>query len=204
MPIITIDGNIGCGKSSILNHLHKMHKLPIDLEPIDSWNNYLSKMYDDKIDVFKFQVRIWLDRCWVQERCDKSLIFMERSPLFIKSVFIETAYSLAMINENEYNILLDLHTKTNDLWTSNTYIYLRSSSDNCLKRIKKRNRQSEKNITQEYVQILHDKHEEVFNKSIEKNMNIIVIDVDDKSITEIVNEILQYVKHKFSSLKYNI
>ncbi len=204
MPIVTIDGNIGCGKSSILNHLHKMYKIPIDLEPVESWNNYLTKMYDDKIDVFKFQVRVWLDRCWIQERNDKSVILMERSPLFIQSVFIETAYSLNMISQNEYTILQDLHLKTNDLWTCNIYIYLRSTPENCFKRLKKRNRPSEKNITQEYIQILHDKHEDVYTKASEKNMNIIVIDVDDKTIAEIGNEVLQYVKHNFSNTKYVI
>jgi deoxyadenosine/deoxycytidine kinase len=71
--IITIDGNIGSGKTSVLNYLHKTYKIPIDLEPVDSWNSYLSKLYDEKLDVFKFQVRIWLDRCWVQEKTEKTI-----------------------------------------------------------------------------------------------------------------------------------
>ena len=70
MTIVTIDGNIGSGKSSILNYLHKLYKIPIDLEPVESWSSFLAKLYDNKLDVFKFQVRIWLDRCWVQEKGD--------------------------------------------------------------------------------------------------------------------------------------
>jgi deoxyadenosine/deoxycytidine kinase len=195
MPIITVDGNIGSGKSSILNYLHKYHKISIDLEPVESWNSYLSKQYDDKQDIFKFQVRIWLDRCWVQEKSNKTVILMERSPLFIKETFIETALMLEHINQTEYNMLMDLHKKTDSLWYSNTYIYLRSSPENCMKRIKKRNRACEKSITMEYVQLLHDKHEETYRSAVDAKMNIIYVEVDNKSIADIANEILQLIPY---------
>lgn len=194
MTIITIDGNIGSGKSSILNYLHKTYKISIDLEPVESWNSYLMNMYDKQSDIFKFQVRIWLDRCWVQEKSDK-IILMERSPYFIKNTFIKIAYELKMINDTEYNMLLDLHKKTDTLWTCNTYIYLRSTPENCYKRLRKRNRTSEKNITEDYIKKLHESHEENYKKGIENNMNIIVIDVDNKTISEIGNEILEYLKN---------
>lgn len=194
MTIITIDGNIGSGKTSVLNYLHKTYKIPIDLEPVESWNTYLSKMYDDNIDVFKFQVRIWLDRCWVQEKSDKTTILMERSPYFIKNSFINSAYNLGMITQMEYNILQDLHKKTDNIWTSNTYIYLRSNPENCFKRIKKRGRHSEKNITEEYINTLHDYHEDTYNKALSNNMNIMIIDVDDKNISDIAIEILEYIQ----------
>lgn len=195
MTIITIDGNIGSGKSSILNYLHKTYKISIDLEPIESWNSYLSEMYDKNNDTFKFQVRIWLDRCWVQEKSDK-ITLMERSPYFIKNTFIELAHELQMINDTEYNMLLDLHKKTDTLWSCNTYIYLRSNPENCYRRLRKRNRLSEKNITEEYIKKLHESHEENYKRGIENNMNIIVIDVDDKSISEIANEILEHIQYK--------
>jgi deoxyadenosine/deoxycytidine kinase len=197
MPVITIDGNIGSGKSSVLNYLHKYHKFSIDLEPVESWNTYITKQYDDKQDIFKFQVRIWLDRCWIQEKSDKTMILMERSPYFIKNAFIESATMLGNLSQDEYNILMDLHKKTDALWSCNTYIYLRSSPDNCMKRIKKRNRQSERSITPEYVQLLHDKHEEAYEKAVDTKINIIYIDVDadDKSIADIANEILHYIQY---------
>lgn len=199
MTIITIDGNIGCGKTSVLNYLHKYHKLSIDLEPVDSWNSYLIKMYENKNDVFKFQVRIWLDRCWVQEKSDKTLILMERSPFFIKHTFISTAYDNNMITENEKIILDDLHSKTDSLWSCNTYIYLRSTPDNCMKRIKKRNRPSEKNVTLDYIQQLHNSHEASYQKALNNNMHIIVIDVDDKNVSDIATEIVQFTKTLYNA-----
>ena len=55
MTIITIDGNIGSGKTSVLNYLHKYNKLSIDLEPIESWQQYLKKiqkLMNQKIKIF--------------------------------------------------------------------------------------------------------------------------------------------------------
>lgn len=193
MTIITIDGNIGSGKTSVLTYLHKVHKYSIDLEPIESWNAYLEKLYNDKNDVFNFQVRIWLDRCWIQEKTEKMIILMERSPYFIQNTFIELAYKDKMLTDTEHNMLLDLHQKTNNLWKCNTYIYLRSDPENCIKRIKKRGRQSEQNISSKYIRDLHEFHEKTYENAKKQNMNIVVIDVDNKNINEIANEILEKI-----------
>ena len=58
MSLITIDGNIGCGKTSVLNYLHKFYKYPVDLEPVEEWQPYLDKMYQNKENTFNFQIRI--------------------------------------------------------------------------------------------------------------------------------------------------
>lgn len=190
MTIITIDGNIGCGKTSVLNYLHKYNKLSIDLEPIESWQQYLDKIYSkEKKEIFKFQIRVWLDRCWIQEKQDKSLILMERSPYFIKNTFIKNYYNTNQISENEFIILNNLHSKTDNIWSCGAYIYLRSNPTNCLSRISKRNRQSENQIELEYISSLHDLHETAYNKAVENKMNIIDINVENKTIAEIALEI---------------
>ena len=45
MLIYTIDGNIGSGKSTILNYLHKYKNLQIDLEPLEKWKSFLDNIY---------------------------------------------------------------------------------------------------------------------------------------------------------------
>ena len=202
MPIITIDGNIGSGKTSVLNYLHKFYKLPVDLEPVESWSSYLAKMYDNKDNVFKFQIRVWLDRCWIQEKSDKTIILMERSPHFIQKVFIEAAFNTGMISDKERIILIDLHKKTDNLLSKNIMIYLRSSPENCLKKIKKRNRIAEKNITSDYIELLHEFHEETYKKALEDNIDIICIDIDEKSVSDIGTEVLNAIQKKFSYVKY--
>ena len=196
MVLITIDGNIGAGKSSVLNYLHRNYKIPVDLEPIESWNKYLTDFYNTSSNVFKFQIRVWLDRCWIQEKTENSNIFIERSPRFIQDVFIEVAEEEKMITNTDKEILQCLHKKTNHLWNNSIYIYLQSSPENCLKKIQKRNRPCEKHITKEYIEKLHNKHCNVYEQIIaEKKNKIYCIDVDDKSISEIAHQILQIVNH---------
>lgn len=189
MPIITIDGNIGCYKTSILNYFHKNYKTAIDAEPVDSWNEYLNNIYNSTNSTYNFQIRVWMDRCWIQEKSN-AIILMERSPYFIKKVFVEKAREDKTITEDEYNNILMLHTTTDDLWHPDAYIYLRSDPEICLSRINKRGREAEKNIKLEYIQRIHELHEKNYEEAVKNNKNIIVIDVENKSVSDICSEII--------------
>lgn len=199
MSIITIDGNIACGKTSILNHLHKYMKYPIDLEPVENWQKYLDEIYKENKNMFNFQVKIWLDRCWIQNKNiinDNTInnIFVERNPYFIKNCFIELSKKKNLITETEYNILLELHNKTDNIWKNYKKIYIRSKPEKCYNRIFKRNRKSEDNITLEYLKSIHDYHENAVSKIKD---DVIIINIDNnyetKTIASIVNEILEKI-----------
>jgi len=189
MPIITIDGNIGCCKTSILNYFHKNYKTAIDIEPIESWTEYLKSMYDSDNSTYNFQIKVWIDRCWIQEKSNV-IVLMERSPYFIKNVFVEKAFEDKTINEDEYNNIHKLHKTTDELWQPNAYIYLRSDPEMCYNRIKKRGRESEKNIKLEYIKRIHELHEEKYKVALENNKNIIVIEAENKTIPDICSEIV--------------
>lgn len=199
MSIITIDGNIGCGKTSILNHLHKFMKYPIDLEPVENWQKYLDEIYKENKNMFNFQVKIWLDRCWIQNTNiinDNTInkIFVERNPYFIKNCFIELSKNNNLITDTEYNTLLELHSKTDNIWKNYKKIYIRSRPEKCYNRILKRNRQSENNITLEYLKSIHEYHEKAVSKLKD---DVIIINIDNnyetKTLASIVNEILEKI-----------
>ena len=189
MPIITLDGNIGSCKTSILNYFHKNYKTAIDVEPIDSWTEYLKNMYDTNKSTYNFQIKVWIDRCWIQEKSNV-IVLMERSPYFIKNVFVEKALEDTTISKEEYNNIHKLHKTTDELWQPNAYIYLRSDPEMCYNRIKKRGRESEKNIKLEYIKRIHELHEEKYKDAFENNKNIIVIDAENKTIPDICSEIV--------------
>ena len=189
MPIITLDGNIGCYKTSILNYFHKNYKTAIDIEPVESWCDYLKTIYNTQNSTYNFQIKVWMDRCWIQEK-SKTIILMERSPYFIKNVFVEKAYEDNTITKEEYKNMLTLHKRTDNLWEPDGLIYLRSNPENCFNRIKKRGRESEKNIKLEYIKRIHELHEEKYNEAVKNNKNIICIDVENKSIADICSEII--------------
>lgn len=202
MVIITIDGNIGCGKTGVLNYLHKNYKYPIDLEPVDNWQKYLNKIYNKEknensnlSNIFNFQVRIWLDRCWIQNKIETDIILVERSPSFIKNIFIKNAINDQEITHDESDILNYLHKKTDYLWKNNVYIYLQSNPSSCLNRIIKRNRVSEDKITIKYLEKIHNLHETHYNNMLnDKNNDIYIINVENKTIQTIANEVNDIIK----------
>lgn len=191
MVIITVNGNVGSGKTSVLNYLHRCYKLPIDLEPIEKWTPYLNDFYSENNNntAFKFQVRVWLDRSWIQEKSDKSLIVMERSPFFNRYIFVESVYKEKLITDNEYIILNDLYDKTDSIWSCNTYIYLKSNPENCIERIKRRGRDCEKNVEIDYINSLHNLHENTYQRALDNNLNVICIDIEGKTVAQIAAEI---------------
>jgi len=186
--IVAIDGNIGCGKSSILNHLHKFHKIAVDLEPNDNWN----ELYSDRKDAFRFHVRIWIDRCWIQEKAESNTILIERSPYFIQNAYIISQFHSNMLTFEQYDFLKELHRKTDYLWLGAKYIYLRSSPENCYKKVSK-SRYNDRKIDYDDLKCIHDAHEKAYNDAVQMNANIICIDVDTNKIDEIVGQILNFI-----------
>lgn len=199
MTIITIDGNIGAGKTTILNHLHSNHNIYIDLEPIDKWKPFLDDIYINKKNYFNFQIRVWLDRSWIQEKDNYSTIIMERSPYFIRNTFNESMLNNKLISVQEGVIMNEFYDKTDEIWNSNYYIYIRSSPEKCLERILNRGRENEMNIDINYLKEIHDLHEETYKNAIEEGKNIILIDIENKEIDEITSEIISYIKKIKSS-----
>ena len=193
MPIITIDGNIGVGKTTILNYLNFNYNINIDLEPIDKWKTFLDNIYINKKNFFNFQIRVWLDRSWIQEKDLNVNIIMERSPYFIRNTFNKYMYNNNLITQPEFNILNELYNKTDLIWNPNYYIYLRSDPNKCLKRIISRGRENEQNITFDYLNDIHNLHEETYKQILENNKNIICIDIENKSLEEIANIIIKYL-----------
>lgn len=193
MPIITIDGNIGAGKTTILNYLHHNYNIFIDLEPVDKWKSYLDNIYIYNKNYFNLQLRVWLDRSWIQEK-NKTLMLMERSPFFIRNTFNTYLYNNNLISNHEYLIINELYDKTDEIWKSNFYIYLRSNPNSCLERILKRGRENETNITIDYLNDIHNLHEETYKKALDLNMNILIIDIENKTLEEISSIILKFIK----------
>ena len=190
MPIFTIDGNIGCGKSTVLEYLHTHYVLPIDLEPVKKWQPYLNDMYYHNKGACEFQIRVWLDRCWIQPKQD-SVLIMERSPYFQKNVFIPINKENNRLSEREVNMLNEMYDKSSQIWNPCGYIYLRSNPDNCMKRIEKRSRESEESIDKKYIDRLHELHEGAYFWSVSNGYPMVCVDVENKTVAEIANNVYQ-------------
>jgi len=193
MTIITVDGNIGSGKSTVLRHLHTKFGTPVDLEPVEKWAPYLRELYANRGRcAFEFQVRVWLDRCWVQHRGSHPL-FMERSPYFQDRVFVATNYLIGRLSPREHELLQQLYRHVLGLWSPALYIYLRSAPHACCARIQRRNRNSEEHIDPEYIALLHQQHEDAYCHAVRIGLRVIVIDVEGKNPDQIADEVIRGV-----------
>jgi thymidine kinase len=194
MPIITVDGNIGCGKSTVLEYLHTRYGLAVDLEPVRKWRSFLNDLYEHGRSAFEFQVRVWLDRCWIQVRPNQSNLIMERSPYFQSRVFVPTNYAEKRITESELNTLNEMYHMSMGMWSPGFYIYLRSQPAKCMERIGIRHRESEDKIQESYIKSLHNLHESAYIDAVANGKSVLCIDVEDKTIEQIADEIYQALR----------
>lgn len=189
MNIYCVDGNVGAGKSTVMEYMHKTHGIPVDLEPVSKWQPYLEDMYYRNKGSFEFQVRVWMDRCWIQSYTHTTPMLMERSPLFQRDVFVPINYKNGRISEREYTNLLEMYNKSMSTWSPKGYIYIRSDPEKCYTRIHERSRTSEEAIPLEYIKMLHEYHEETYAKAVKAGFNIVVVDMEGKTVEQVGDDI---------------
>ena len=185
-----IEGNIGVGKSTLIERLKKTLKrtnttqrIKFLTEPLNVWTNYngvnmLQKFYDNPTkNALKFQLLTFMSVYeQIMDNYDKyDILVCERSPYTIRHVFIEMLYNNGHLTEIEYKLLtdfIDIILKHSNL--KYRFIYLNASSQTCLKRIKTRNRPEEQDIKIEYLDNLKKYHDNYFkHNKYTKILNII-------------------------------
>jgi len=194
-----IEGNIGSGKSTVLDYIKNKHgdKIEIIKEPIDVWN----KVYDDKgnsvfelfckdpqkysyiFQYFVFQTRI--------RSCDHpqltKLRFSERSVLTDRHVFMKSMIKKKFISYIEYNCYMELYD-----WLVSKFkkpdgiIYLKTDFNICYDRKNIRSRKGEETVDIDYLKLIHDNHEEWLNK--DNSIPIFIVDGND-TLENIYNKI---------------
>jgi deoxyadenosine/deoxycytidine kinase len=194
MNIYTVDGNIGAGKSSVLEYIHKHYRIPIDLEPVEKWQPYLEDMYYRGKGAFEFQVRVWLDRCWIQSYTHTTPMLMERSPLFQRDVFVPVNLEKGRVTQREYESILEMYNRSMATWTPQAYIYIRSDPLKCAERVKQRGRNSEEGIPDIYLQRLHALHEDTYNSLAMNGCKVVAVDMENKTIPEVAAEVVDALK----------
>jgi len=170
--IISIEGNIGSGKSSVIKELKKKYKQFYYLEePVDSWTSVkddngktiLDLFYGDNTRwAYTFQNLAYITRVkQILAIKDKyEYIVMERSIFTDRNVFARIMEQDGHINKIEKGLYDQWFEFLNKDVKVDGYIYIKADPKTSLERIRKRNRQGEENITLEYLEKLHKAHNE--------------------------------------------
>ena len=209
IPIVSIEGNIAAGKSTLLNFLREnmTYKVVTLKEPIDAWqnlngSNLLSLMYENPNKYsFIFQMYVLLTN--LQQQTQKSegdvnVKIIERHIGF--KFFIENSYQLENLSEIEFSVLSEwskyLLSSPHLNMTAELIVYLKTSPATCYERIKKRQRNEEQCITLDYLTRLHEIHEQFMMNHSQK---VIVIDAnpDKEDMTSEYNGIMKDIMNYF-------
>ncbi len=211
--IISIEGNIGSGKSTLCKDLEtvkfdKPHK--IIYEEVGEWckhvdnngKNIFELYYSDKQKYsYLFQSYVVCSRVShildIIKKYPNHIIICERSHLTDFYIFATVLHTLNLMSELEYKIYTEVFNTLNLDITAT--VYNKVDSNICISRIKKRNRQGEQ-ITPEYIQILHDAHEAWLST---QNNNLLIIDgnIDALDIEKRNIEIKKIVSFVNSKIK---
>lgn len=187
--IISIEGNIGSGKSTILNFLKDNFKdnqkiIFLD-EPLNEWNNIkdennvtiLEKFYkDQKKYSFAFQMMAYISRLSLLkdtiEKNKDSIIITERCLNTDRYIFAKMLYDKGNLESVEYQIYLKWFDYFANISTIQKIIYMKTNPEICFDRINKRNRTGESNISIEYLIECDKYHNDMINNIKDKILYI--------------------------------
>jgi deoxyadenosine/deoxycytidine kinase len=187
--VFTLDGSIGAGKSTILGYLNDKYRISVEVEPINKWQPFLNELYGNKeSSAFNLQIRVWLDRCWINDTMSFPMI-MERSPLFQEKVFVKVNTEIKRISDVQVDLITEMYNLSGKMWQPHGYVYLRSDPTKCIQRIAKRARNSEDAIPVDYMIRLHELHEEAYIAAVAEGKPIVCVDVEGKTVKEIGEEV---------------
>ena len=172
--VISIDGNIGAGKSTLIKTLKD--KIPgsfIIPEPVEKWTELLTRANKEpKKYGYQLQELILEHYNDVKERLEElkkhnMTIIVERSALTALLVFTKDYVEQDVLSNMQYSKLTD---RTNSLRIPyDIRILVDTSPNECLKRIKIRNRGFEvKYISLKYLERLDGNHTQMYNQVLIK------------------------------------
>ena len=211
--IISIEGNIGSGKSTIMKFLSekfdefvKMQDKHLKIcylqEPVQKWNSFTDKEGKNIIEnyysnqkkyAFQFQMMAYISRLSqfkqaINEGYD--IIFTERSMYTDKNVFAKMLYDEGKIEEIEYKIYNAWFDEFAECLKNMKIYYVKTDHQICHNRIKIRNRNGEQEIPIKYLNLCSEYHNNWLSTIVEK----IVFDGNININTNVYNENKYFTK----------
>jgi len=219
--IISIDGNIGSGKSTILKHLRdrltaNKNYVFVD-EPVKEWSKIeyegitiLEKFYGNTEKYsFSFQMMAYITRLNMLKNAVKenpnAIIITERCLYTDKFVFAKMLYDQKQINPYEYQIYNKWFDEFISDLPEHKFFFIKSDPFNSKERINKRKRAGESNISIEYLASCEDYHLEMYNQHSQNTIKVIDIEsyeLDTDKYNLLINEIISLMDKHVK--KYNV
>ena len=180
---ITIEGNIGVGKTTLLKKLENNYN--VIFEDVDTWKNegWIEKYYKNTSKyAMGFQMRVLYSHLQSEHKF-KEINIIERSCNTLCNIFGKLLLDDNTLDQIEFDLCKKFSFDYS--WDINHIIYLQSSPEICFKRISNRNRKGEENIPFDYIKRLHYEHENTYNNT----QNVYIINANN-DIDTIYNNVI--------------
>lgn len=188
---IVIEGNIGGGKSTVLNMISQRTRIPIFLEPVDTeWKQGLEYFYNDNSRWgFTFNLNVLMTYSKWKNNTFKAVY--ERCPLSSKEVFSKLQYESGKMTKYENDLYQQIYDKL--AWEPDVVIYIRTPSNVCYDRMNSRGRECETNVPLVYLTTVHQQYEQLC-ELISKKDNIKMFIVDgDQDIEKVYQDVINVI-----------
>lgn len=215
--IISIEGNIGSGKSTILAKLEGFmaeysRRIVFLKEPVDMWEtikdpvtgeNILQKFYQDQTRyAFPFQVmayasRLSMIRQTIKENPDVAVIICERSLDADKHIFAKMLHDEGKIDDVCYQIYNHFYKEYMADVALDGIVYIDADAEVCHERIEKRSRVGESGIPLDYLQKCKSYHHAWLSSTQTPVLNINAnadVTYDKNDVNDLGNEWLIRIK----------
>ena len=216
--ILSIDGNIGAGKSTFLNYLkNKYPKWHFIDEPVDTWTRFVNEDNESLLEVFykdrkrwsytfqncAFLTRVrsitkaindWKVKCKTNpSEAENNIFVTERSIETDYNVFAKMLHEDKSLNLMEWNMYKQWYHYLSVDTKVNGIIYITCNPEKCKERILLRSRTGEDGIPLDYLTQLHKYHDDWID-----NTTTPVLKIDTENM-DFRNEELEYPSEKFDN-----
>ncbi|MDO6596300.1 2-amino-4-hydroxy-6-hydroxymethyldihydropteridine diphosphokinase [Oceanihabitans sp. 2_MG-2023] len=180
---IAIEGNIGAGKTSLTNKMAHDFNAKLILERFAD-NPFLPKFYKEpKRYAFTLEMSFLADR---YQQISDDLSQLDLFKDFIVSdydVFKSLIFSKITLPEDEFRLYRKLFYQVyKDIAKPDLYVYLYQNTERLQANIKKRGRNYEKNIENDYLEKINAGYLEFLKEQTE--LNVKIIDISDKDFVK--------------------
>lgn len=166
--IFSIEGLIGCGKSTILDEIQKLDpthgSFTVVREPVDEWSARLEKFYKNpKAEALSFQMFVVASRLKTLLRAIEKEKRLEHTFILERSIFADRIFAeIAIFDAEDFRSYRIFWQTLMFGWKKYIFpirsYYVNVDIDVCMKRITQRNRKGEQLIKKDYLRRLHCSH----------------------------------------------
>jgi deoxyadenosine/deoxycytidine kinase len=186
---IAVEGVIGAGKTSVAKMLSSRLNAKLILEKFDE-NPFLERFYKEpEIYAFRTQLFFLLERYQQLQELHQKELFQN---YIISDYIFEKDRIFAYMNLSDDELKIYEHVAAaldKNIVTPDIVIYLQSTPGRLMRNIKKRNREIEREIPEEYIEDLNDAYNYFFSRF--KSTRVLIVNCEE---TDFVNDAAEFEK----------